>query len=613
MAKKSLFLKEEDLKANRDAIVQKSRQIIYGYNLAWTQEWAFKKLKNNKSFVEELVFDNISLWYFIEHFLHRWYKPWMKEHPISEMLLCIDSINRVLDKKKPSRVEIENNKTDFNQLVLKVCRQRGVKVTNLRLKEKKKSFKWAMNNHFLIKNYLRLRISLRKLVGMFCKKTPRKRILVLTNTGLSNKENKTDFFWGPLIKEFDKQRLSYKVVEYDVLFDPNQDFIKKQFFERYFPRQKYDAEFIGRYYNSKTRKNSREVVGFLRRKFKGLDKRKDFRESLSYKGINFYGLMRKRLEKIFKVYSIYLGDTYALGKAIIEKEKPELVLIDHEKNYYGMSMLLEAKKRKIYTVSMEGELVYSTNTKMIQIPIREVNNRKSSIWRPIADKKLLTGEFSREWHEKRYYIPSKNLEVIGSPKYDFLRKMTPRNRQNIFKKYGIKDKEKLVLVITGKLPFEEEYLRSVKSALKGLGLKNIFLIIKQHPRFPSDKELIKGIMNKTRGKAVQNENTSHLIYSADLVVTINSTIINECILLDKKTVLFEPTSDVFSWMEEGLVKACETPAQLEREIRSAFAKKSALNPEIRKKYIKRYFYCDDGRASERAANEIRVYLRSLNN
>ena len=119
--------------------------------------------------------------------------------------------------------------------------------------------------------------------------------------------------------------------------------------------------------------------------------------------------------------------------------------------------------------------------------------------------------------------------------------------------------------------------------------------------------------NDFRGELTRFENTSHLIYSADLVVTINSTIINECILLDKKTVLFEPTSDVFSWMEEGLVKACETPAQLEREIRSAFAKKSALNPEIRKKYIKRYFYCDDGRASERAANEIRVYLRSLNN
>ena len=157
MAKRLLFLKKENInkvkkskndkviflggesnnsvKAYKDNIARKSNQTIYGYNLLWTQKWAFKKLDNGKSFVEELVFDNVSLWNFIEHFLHRWNKPWMEEPPISEILLDIDSAKKIIDEIKPNKVVIENTKTDFNQQVLKICEKRGIKVRNLGLKK----------------------------------------------------------------------------------------------------------------------------------------------------------------------------------------------------------------------------------------------------------------------------------------------------------------------------------------------------------------------------------------------------------------------------------------------------------------------------------------------
>ena len=232
-------------------------------------------------------------------------------------------------------------------------------------------------------------------------------------------------------------------MEYDQIH--NLDSLKKVF-KRYVP-QKYDAQFIGTYYTSKTRKTTRAVIRFLKNKFKELDKRKDFRESFTYKGINFYEEIRPRLKKIFLAFSPYIGDVYALGKSIVEKENPKLILIDHENNYYGKSIMMQANKQKTKSICMEGEPI-ARKEKLVQEPIKEILDKENPLCKPLPDKKFVSGKFSKRWHINKYFFPKKNIKTIGIPSYDFLKKLSPKDKRKIFNKYKIKPNEKLVLVPT---------------------------------------------------------------------------------------------------------------------------------------------------------------------
>lgn len=604
--------KEKSFDYYLKTIAKQKNQTVIGYNIRWTQKWAFQKIgnnRNNKSFAEELELDNTSMWYFVEFLLHRF--PDLKDFSLSEILIHVDALNKIIKKYNPSEIIVENSHGTLNKLIVRICKKNNIRIRSLNLKNKDFKLKHTLRESiFLTKTYLKLRIFLRKIIAsIFCKKFSRKDVVILTSTRLSNKENSTDYFWGPLIQELDRTKASYKVVEYDQI---NLSNTLRIMIKRYVP-QRYDSQFIGTYYDAETQKLSKQVAGFLKKKFRELDKRKDFRNSFTYRGIYFYDLISARLRKIFLAHSTYIGDVYAMGKAVIRKEKPKLILIDHEKNYYGKSLLIEAKKKNICSVSMEGEMAYSTNTKLVQIPVKGILNQKSPLWRPVADKKLISGKFSKKWHEEKFLVPSKNLQVIGTPKYDFLRKLSVQNKRILLKNYGVRPDEKLVVVITSKTPMEASYLEAVLRVLKG---KKVYVVIKQHPEHASEniKNRMEKIMKRDRikGCVKRYENTSALLYSADLVVTVNSTIINECILMDKRTILFEPRSDLLMpWVDEGIIKACNSTAELERKIKDSFSKKSLFDRKKRKGYIKKYFYSNDGKASKRAVDEIQKCLNSI--
>ena len=354
----------------------KTIQFRYCYEMRWAQAWAFKKRNknDNKSFAQELVFQGKSLWYPMEFILHYDVDYLSHECPLSKILLYIDCINMIIKEKKPSQVVIENEKTSFNRVVAKICRKERIRITNLKLKAQKKSFLFRIvNNPLLIRNYVKSRILIRVLVAkVFCKQTKPEKILISTSDRLSYKENRNDVFWGPIIKVMEKQSIPYKMVEYDRI-ETLDGF--KNLKERYMP-QKYDAQFIGTYYTLNTLKDIKTMVGFLKKKFKEMDK-KGFKESFEYQGVSFYDLIRSRLKKIFLTYAWYIADVYAITKAVIEKEKPQVVLVDHEKNYYGRALISEANFRNIPSLCFEGVQIFDNYMYLTQIPIKEILNKKS--------------------------------------------------------------------------------------------------------------------------------------------------------------------------------------------------------------------------------------------
>jgi hypothetical protein len=591
-------------------------EVRHGYNAEFIQKWAFTQFNNGfdkKNFAQSMVYGDYTLWNSIEFFIQGDIGQLGYELSIPGITFYIDVIEQILSKQRPSEVIIENSKDALNQIIIRVCKKQKIGLVNLGFGIERKSLAIRLvNNSFLIRNYLKSRILFRIIVGkLFCKKAKPQDLLILTNDRYSSKENIGDYYWGPIIKELNRRRFRYKVIECDRI-----DAWKslKQVIVRYIP-QKYDAQFIGTYYDASTLRNTNGIVRFLKKKFEELDRNAGFKNSFYYKEIKFYDLVRPRLKKVFLTYAYYIADVYAVTQSVVEKEKPKAILVDHEKNYYGRGLITNANLHGIPSFAFEGEAVYKNNTYITQIPIKEILDRKSPLWKPIPDKKFLWGGYSRRWYHEKNYFPESNLKIIGAPKYDFLKELNTKDEQEIREKYSLKKGEKLITVITANWSREEEYLRTVFESLREN--KQFKLIIKMHPLDPaSNKQMIEKLIKKFEANAVVviDENCSKLIYASELVITCPSTLVYECILLNKNTLVFGSDIDVeYPYINEGVIKLCKTSLELSKEIRDSLNNKALLVDEPRKKFIRRYLYSDDGMGSRRAVDEIIKYLKSKTN
>ncbi|MBN2052825.1 CDP-glycerol glycerophosphotransferase family protein [Candidatus Woesearchaeota archaeon] len=587
-------------------VLKEKKDERYCYNTFLIQKWAFQKNIGNKSFAEELVFDNITLWYPVEFYITCDFGQMGYELSTPGITYYIDVITRIIKEQKPDEVLAEKGE-QLSKIIRAVCAKEKIRFSELSIKVPKKPFIDRLtNDRNLVKQYLKSRFALRKAAARIANKAEKKDLLILTSDRLSNKHNKTDYFWGPIVKELEKRRLSYKVVEYD---RPEAFNSLVNLKKRYLP-QRYDAQFIGTYYDASTAKHARMIVRFLRNKFKQLDRNNDFRKSFNYEGINFYEIIKPRLEKIFLTYSYYIADVYALSKSIIEKEKPKAILVDHEKNFYGRALISYAKQKNIPSYCTEGELVFDNNTYLLQEPIKIINDKNSPLWRPLADNKFLWGSYNQEWHLSKNSIPKEKLMITGSPKYDALKELSLNDRKEIRNKYKIANDEKLIAVISAHDPGEEEFLAAI---LKAFNKENkIRLIIKMHPldTIPYISS-ITSIAKKSgvNAQVITFEDSTKLIYASDWVITCPSTLVYDSVLLNKKITLYGKRALRQPYVISGLLKTNLTPASLSDAIKTDMKSKTTLNQKTRAGFIKKYLYSDDGKASRRAVDVIEKVLK----
>lgn len=612
----------ESLQLYTYQFLQKRKTTRFSYNIDLLQKWAFTRF-GERSFAEELVHNGFSLWPSVELFMQGDIGQLGYELSYPGITFYIDVILEIVKDIKPRMIVIENRKDDLNKIIIKICSKEHIKVRCLGISgENKRVTDVISNNPFLLRNYIKSRIKARKAIGRaFCRKMPRKDIIIITNDRLSHKENRNDYYWGPIIKELERRKADFKVIEYDRIESWKSLALIK---DRYITNH-YDAQFIGTYYSPIVEKDTDNIVNFFKYKFRELDQRDDFRNSFEYKDVNFYDIIRKRLAKIFKVYSYYMADVYAVTREIIREERPRMVLIDHEKNFYGRGLLTEANRvnnvsevrgdrdqrsEGIRTFAFEGEILYGSNKYLTHIPNKDINDRKSPLWRPVADVKFLWGEYSKEWYAKKNHFPEKSLKVIGAPKYDFLKELGLKDKEDIRRRYNIKKDEKVITVITVEWPKQVEYLTSIARSLSGR--QEYKLIIKMHPTDPhANKGMIYGIMKKfgINSSVVQYDNCSKLIFSADLVISCASTVIYECIFLGKETLVYGSEEDSHqAYIKEKAVELCINPDDLIERVKmmldSLEARKKSQGKKGRDAFIKKYLYSDDGKSSRRAVYEI---------
>ena len=149
----------------------------------------------------------------------------------------------------------------------------------------------------------------------------------------------------------------------------------------------------------------------------------------------------------------------------------------------------------------------------------------------------------------------------------------------------------------------EKNISAVYNAVKSL--KNVQLVIKLHPGedqkaplYRKDKSF-KPIMDR------EEINTFELLKACELTITRHSTTAMEAVVLNKPVIILNLSGepDPVEYVKEGVALGVYDEKDLEATIKKLLKDKSELTKK-REKYIEKYLYKVDGKATERVVNVI---------
>lgn len=231
----------------------------------------------------------------------------------------------------------------------------------------------------------------------------------------------------------------------------------------------------------------------------------------------------------------------------------------------------------------------------------------------VGDAATVEGNYWKECLRNRGVDPNL-IHITGPAKFDLLYNDALRLKNgNLWKERN--GSEKIVVFATnhaeaGMKIINHERLRQGKSICTALkNIPDARLIIKLHP-FDSDFNIYRdiakevGLLNYT---IIRDTDALKLLYNCDLLITYNSKLSYEAVLMGKKVITLSESSgfinddDIWDFERYGVALSIGNLDKLENYIRNALLDSEAsLSLEAnRSEYILEHAYKIDGRAAER--------------
>jgi hypothetical protein len=211
--------------------------------------------------------------------------------------------------------------------------------------------------------------------------------------------------------------------------------------------------------------------------------------------------------------------------------------------------------------------------------------------------------------KKRYHI-ARNVIATGLPRYDVLHDAPyVYNRDAFFREHRIDPRRKMLFWATqSHVMSPEENLATVKAVLVALKeLEDVILVIKQHPAEGDEhSKFLKDMIDQYHSDAIlmpKNADTYELLSVCDLHITRTSTTAREAVAMNKPVIILRLDGQVdgLEYIEEGVALGVHSPTKLKDAIASLLKDDSCLR-ENRNRYIEKYLYRIDGKATERVVN-----------
>lgn len=346
--------------------------------------------------------------------------------------------------------------------------------------------------------------------------------------------------------------------------------------------------------------------------WKDLKKDEKFKKLLEYKDIKF-DLLENRLSYYFTTVFGIMVEYIEMAKRMIEEEKTDLILIVNEYGRFERALVIAGKLKGIPVLAVQHGVIHPTHTGYMYAKgeISLVGSVKSP-YCPIPDKTAVYGTYHKDLLTKVSAYPVDSVVVTGQPRYDILYHAdTIYGKEKFFKNYKINPEHKIILWTTQCHGLSnEENIKNFKAIFETMqNIKDTTLIIKQHPGEGREyTKMIGKYLNSYKLNAVvtpKESDTYELLFVCDLMMTRHSTTAMEAVALNKPVIILNLSGepDPVEYVKEGVALDVYDEKNLKATIEKLLKDDSEL-AKNREKYIEKYLYKMDGKATERVVNLI---------
>jgi glycosyltransferase involved in cell wall biosynthesis len=336
----------------------------------------------------------------------------------------------------------------------------------------------------------------------------------------------------------------------------------------------------------------------------------NFKRSIQYNGSALFDLLKHDFNILFK-YRVFTAILYIeLVKRAIEATNPKTIVIICEYCIFGRAAVIAGKIKGIPTLAIQHGIITPTHPGCIF-------NKEDKDKIILPDLTCVYGQYHYDLLTKDSIYEPDQVIVTGQPRYDILYNIDKTySKKRFLEKYGINPEHKIVLWTTQSHGMsDEENAKNLVAMFKAMqNLKNTTLILKQHPgERKKDTKQIKQYLNAYKINALlmdKKSNTYEQIFVCDLVITKNSTTAMEAVALNKPVIVLNlgGAPDVVDYVELGVALGVYRGEDLKPAIENLLKGDTDL-AKNRNKYIEKYLYKIDGKATERVVKLVEEIIR----
>jgi CDP-glycerol glycerophosphotransferase (TagB/SpsB family) len=290
---------------------------------------------------------------------------------------------------------------------------------------------------------------------------------------------------------------------------------------------------------------------------------------------------------------------------MIEKEKPDLILIVNEYGNFERALAVAGKLKVVSTLAVQHGVITPTHSGYMFD--KEVKGKVI-----LPDITCVYGQYYYDLLTKNSIYEPEQVVITGQPRYDVLYHADKLySKEKFLKRYNINHFHKIVLWTTQCHGISnEENKKNFKSVFGTMQhLKDVTLIIKQHPgEGKRYTKMIKDYLDRYKIDAVitpESSDTYEQLFVCDLMITRHSTTAMEAIALNKPVIILNLSGepDLVDYVGQSVALGVYKEEDFKPAIEKILKDDSEL-AKNRGRYIEKYLYKIEGKATERVVNLI---------
>jgi len=508
------------------------------YKIAITELNRMHNFKlNDKPFLENFLYSEASLWWFIYPSLIGKYK---------QIINFILQFSKFLDSLKPDVVEVHNlNKL---KIIQEICKQKNIQcissktnIIGFQIKQTSKNTIKKKRFDYITKKKINYR----------------KQLYQSKSQNIPDLKNKIIFAIPTIYRRqiFDVTKGITKEGEYI------QESIMNMFKEQDLIGLDLDYTFKGNFKILSNRlgelipwlpiemlmftKQSTQIKQFLTT-YEKIITSKQFQNNFNFNGISLWNEIKEIFHEMLNAPHLpfYLNLIDSLSK-IFQKNKPRVIFLPYETGPLALSIIVACRKNKIKTIGIQHGYIYQFNP-MYCYPNSLESKLKYGFLLP--DHLLLFGNNAKKLLLKNEY-PKEKLVEFGNPAFFGLEKFLQNFEKTIvLQKIGINENQKIILFATGKLQKnyqahgKYDYDEKIWDYLLNTfgNNKNYFLILKPHPQ-EQNTSIYENMMSKKHytNAIITHQSIYDLICTSDIVLSVFSSTIIDSLCFRKPVIMVQ--------------------------------------------------------------------------